>query len=84
MDKIDIEVKMFSKLKKFLPAGSTGDTAIISIEKGATLKDLKKFLDIPVDTFDGIVIDAKNEEIEDSYVLADGESVTFYATVAGG
>ncbi len=84
MDTIEIEVKMFSKLKKFLPAGSSGDKAVISIDQGATIKDLKKFLGIPVEEFDGIVLDAVNEELEDSYLLKDGEIVTFYAAVAGG
>ncbi len=84
MAKIDIEVKMFSKLKQYLPADASGDKAVIAIDHGATLKDLKMFLGIPVEEFDGIVIDAGNEELEDSYILKDGESITFYAAVAGG
>lgn len=79
-----VEVKMLTSLKKFLPPGATGEKAVIPIERGATLIELKKRLGIPVEEFKGIVIDKRHNEIEDTQVLEDGDSLTFYASVGGG
>ncbi len=81
---ISFEVKLLTKLKKYLPADSSDGKAMISMEEGSTLHDLKGILGIPADEFDGIVIDRVHSEIEDSDVLNNGESFTFYATVGGG
>ncbi len=82
--KINIKVKLLMKFKKFLPEASSGDEALVSIEKGSTLKDLKQHLGIPVEEFSGIVIDRKHWEIEDSQTLDNDDIYTFYSTVAGG
>lgn len=82
--KINIEAKLLMKLKKFLPENSSGDTAVISIDEGSTLKDLKSFLGISIEKFDGLVLDHKNWELEDTQILNDGDTLTFYPTVGGG
>ncbi len=83
-NKINLTLKMFMKLKKYLPADASDGEATISLDEGATLKDLKSLLGIPVDDFEGIVIDKVHSEIEDEDILKDGETLTFYAAVAGG
>ncbi len=81
---ISFEVKLLTKLKKYLPADSIDSKVDITMDEGSTLLDLKHLLGIPVDDFDGIVIDRIHSEIEDSDVLTNGESFTFYAAVGGG
>ncbi len=82
--KITIEVKMFSKSMNYLSADFTDGKAVIPMEEGSTLEDLKKFLGIRADEFGGIVINNAHCEIEDSQVLTDGETLTFFAAVGGG
>ena len=82
--KINVKVKMFMRFKNYLPADASDDTAMISLEGGSTLEDLKHRLGIPADEFGGIVIDGMNREIEDSQILEDGDTVSFFSAVAGG
>ena len=83
-NKINIKIKMFTKFKNFLPADASDGKAEISIEEGATLGDLKNLIGIGTNDFDGLVIDGTNWEIEDSEVLKDGDTYSFFAAVAGG
>ncbi len=84
VDIINIEVELLMKFKKFLPEGSTGDTTDISVPEGSTLEDLKKEIGIPVKEFNGLALDGKLNEIDDSYMLENNEKITFYSTVGGG
>jgi molybdopterin converting factor small subunit len=83
-NKINIKIKMFTKFKNFLPDDASDGKAEISIEEGSTLEDLKNLLGIGTSDFDGLVIDGTNWEIEDSQVLKDGDTYSFFAAVAGG
>jgi molybdopterin converting factor small subunit len=82
--KINIKLRMFMRFKNYLPADASDGTVMISLEEGSTLEDLKNILGIPADEFGGIVVDGMNCEIEDSKILEDGDTVSFFSAVAGG
>jgi len=81
---INIEVKMVMKMRKYLPPDAKNGKSMIPMKNSTTLLDLKNQLGIPVNEFSGIVLDGKNNEIEDTYMLKNGDTISFLATVAGG
>lgn len=84
MKKINIEINMYMKFRKYLPADASNDSAMISMDEGSTLQDLKNVLGIPPDEHGGAVINGTPYAEDGAPVLNDGDSVSFFATVAGG
>lgn len=82
--KIDVQVKMFMKFRKYLPSDSVDGRAVVSLEKGSTLQDLMRTLGIPEDEKGTAVINGISYGVTETQVLADGDVVSFFAPVAGG
>ena len=82
--KITIELKMFMKFRKYLPADSSDGKAMISLEEGSTLEGLLKILSVPDDEHRIVVINGISQGMDSSQVLNAGDVVAFFAPVAGG
>lgn len=81
--KVTIELKMFMKFKKYLPADSSDGKAMVSLEEGP-LEGLLKILGVPGDEQGVVVINGISRGMDSSQVLKDGDVVAFFAPVAGG
>ncbi len=81
---MQVEVKMFMKFRKYLPPDSKDDKAFVTLDEGATLLDLRSALNIPPDEHGGTVIDGVAYPEDSDHRLKDGDSVGFFASVAGG
>ncbi len=84
MKKIDVQVKMFMKFKKYLPADSVDGRAVVSLERGSKLQDLMGMLGIPPDEEGTAVINGISYGVTDTQILRDGDVVSFFSPVAGG
>ena len=84
MKKITIEVNMYMKFRQYLPAGSSNDKAIITMDEGSTLQDLKNLLGIPPDEHGGAVINHVPHAKDSCKILADKDVVSFFPAVSGG
>jgi len=82
--KIDVQVKMFMKFRKYLPSDSREGRAVVSVQEGSTLQDLMAILCIPHDEQGTAVINGISYGITESQVLTDGDVVSFFSPVAGG
>ncbi len=81
---MQVEVKMFMKFRKYLPPDTENDKAVITLDEGATLLDLRSALGIPPDEHGGTVIDGVAYPEDSVHKLKDGDSIGFFASVAGG
>ena len=84
MKKIDVQVKMFMKFRKYLPSDSREGRAVVSVQEGSTLQDLMAMLRIPHDEQGTAVINGISYGVKETQVLADGDVVSFFSPVAGG
>jgi len=84
LEKINVQVKMFMKFRKYLPAGASDGKATISLMQGSTLEDLRSTLGIPVEVQGGAVINGLSYGVDDSQVLKEGDVISFFTPVAGG
>ena len=82
--KVTIELKMFMKFRKYLPADSSDGKAMISLEEGSTLEGLLKILGVPDDEHGIVVINGISQGMDSPQVLKDGDVVAFFAPVGGG
>ncbi len=84
MKKVKVQVKMFMKYRKYLPADASDGRAEISLEEGSSLDDLVSMLGIPKDLKGTAVINGRSYGVDHSQILGDGDVVSFFTPVAGG
>jgi molybdopterin converting factor small subunit len=77
-----IHVKLFASLRKYLPPGSAGDAFVLELPSGAIVGDAIARLGIPVDHARMIV--SKNEQLEPTSPLYDGQEINLFPPLAGG
>ena len=79
---MNIEIKLFYDLARFLPPGSRNSTALILLDEGATVQALMDSLSIPADGFKSIFVNGIKSSFETR--LKDNDSVAFFPPMAGG
>ena len=77
-----IQVKLFASLRKYLPAGTAGDTITIEVATGATVRDAISALGIPAEHARMIV--SANEQLEPTATLREGQRLDVFPPLAGG
>jgi sulfur carrier protein ThiS len=77
-----IHVKLFASLRKYLPAGTSGDTFTIEVAAGTTVRDAIAALGIPAEHARMIV--SANEQLEPTAALRDGQQLDVFPPLAGG
>ena len=83
---MEVTIKLFASLGKFLPAGSKRNEAIIDIAAGTSVDQLITQLNLPVELthlvlINGIYIDP---EKRDQTTFAPGDEFAVFPPVAGG
>ena len=79
---MNIEVKLFYDLSRYLPPGSEKSTAVIALQDGATIQDLMDRLQIPDDGFKSIFVNGLRASFETR--LKENDAVAFFPPMAGG
>lgn len=80
---MEIEVRLYASLKQFLPPGSTGRRAHVTLPPTATIPVLLDQLALPVASVQLVAVNGRHQE-DPSYVLQDGDIVSIFPPLAGG
>ncbi|MCX7694707.1 MAG: MoaD/ThiS family protein [Caloramator sp.] len=76
---IKVNAKAFAMLSKYI---ETNKNFEISVEKGATLRDVLRKLGLPEDEIFTCTINGENATLDDE--VKDGDNVGFYPYLGGG
>lgn len=79
---MQVQVKLFATLRKYMPPGSRGDTLTVEVAEGATITDLVAALGIPLDHARMAVV--RGEQLALDAVVPAGEEVNLFPPLAGG
>jgi len=79
---MDIEIRLFANLAKFLPPGSVNKRARISVEDGITVESLMNKLGIPINTNNIVMINGFHKDIKEK--INEGDIVSIIPPVSGG
>ncbi len=77
-----VRVKLFATLRKYMPAGTSGDTLTVELPDGAAARDAIATLGIPAAHARMIV--SKDEQLEPTSPLQDGQEISLFPPLAGG
>jgi sulfur-carrier protein len=77
-----LTIKLHGTLRKYLPAGSVGNAAVVEVPEGATIADVTERLGIPPDHTKMMV--SGDEYLERTTVLHDGQEINLFPPLAGG
>ena len=80
---MDIEVRLFANLNRFLPPGSTGRRAQLSIPADSTISALLEHLSLPASQVHLVAVNGRHQQ-DLSYVLQDRDQVSIFPPLAGG
>lgn len=79
---MEIKLRLFGDLRKYLPGLGIGEVYNQVIESGATIKDVLLMLEIPLDRVKIIIVEGRAKDLD--YVLNDSELVAVFPPIAGG
>lgn len=79
---MDIEIRLFANLAKFLPPGSVNKRAKISVEDDITIEGLMKKLGIPFNTNNIVMVNGFHKDIKEK--ISDGDVISIIPPVSGG
>jgi molybdopterin synthase sulfur carrier subunit len=80
--KLNIEIRLFANLAKFLPPDSKNKRAKITVKDDITIEELLNELNIPKNTTNVIMLNGVHQKIETK--LNDGDVVSVIPPVTGG
>lgn len=79
---MQIEVRLFALLGRYLPPGSVGDGASLDVPPGTTVEEVVERLKIPPDLSCITVVNGHDAPL--SQVLAPGDELSMFPPLAGG
>jgi molybdopterin converting factor small subunit len=79
---ITVKVRLLASLRRYLPAGSSGDRAEVVLPDSATVSDLVVKLGIPSGR--AAMVMSGDERLDETSVLREGQEVSLLPPLAGG
>ena len=79
---IEVELKLFGNLRRFLKDGQIDEKGLIQINDGSTIEDIIKNLNIDRDETKIILVNGRPCELDS--VLRDDDRVVIFPAVVGG
>jgi molybdopterin converting factor small subunit len=80
---MQIELRLFATLRRFLPANSNGSKAVMDVPEGTQLQQLIEQLGIPPQLAQLVMVDGIQEPNR-ARLLAEGNVISIFPPVAGG
>ena len=80
--KLNIEIRLFANLAKFLPPDSKNKRAKIDVKDGVSIAEVLEELNIPKDTTSVIMVNGAHQKID--VKLNDGDVLSVIPPVTGG
>ena len=79
---IEVELKLFGSLRRFLKDGQIDEKGLIQINDGSTIEDIIKNLNIDRDETKIILVNGRPCELDS--ILRDDDRVVIFPAVVGG
>ena len=79
---MQVEVRVFATLRRYMPELEIGEAKIVRVEQGTTLDQLRDRLGLPSEEVK--VIMRNNLQAELDHLVCDGDRITYIPAVAGG
>ena len=80
---MQVKVKLFASLRKYLPEGTSGSEATLELPDGSTVRDVLAQLGIPEQT--ARIVMVNGEHCPDlGQTLQDGQTISVFPPMAGG
>jgi len=79
---IRVRVRLFATLRGYRPGLAMGESIPVSVEQGATVRDLLAHLDVPAGEVKLIFANGLSRDLD--HVLADGDDLGIFPPVGGG
>jgi sulfur-carrier protein len=79
---MQVEVRVFATLRRYLPELGIGEAKIVQVEPGASLDQLRQSLNIPKEEVKIIMRNHLHADFDD--LINDGDRITYIPAVAGG
>lgn len=81
---MQVEVKLFVGLQKYLPENSSKNSCRIETGQRDSVKDILRRLEIPSQRFFGLLIMANGTHVELDYVPEVGDVISVFSAIGGG
>jgi sulfur carrier protein ThiS len=79
---VNVRVKLIATYLAHLPPGTQGNTAVMDVPEGATIRDVLGPLGIPLDDTSVLLLNGLQAEADAQ--LSEGDTVTAFSAIAGG
>jgi molybdopterin converting factor small subunit len=79
---INVRVRVFATLRRFFPGLAMGEPVPVSLQAGATVRDLAAHLGVPAEEVKLIFANGLSRDLD--YVLAEGDDLGLFPPVGGG
>ncbi|MFQ6041801.1 MAG: MoaD/ThiS family protein [Candidatus Poribacteria bacterium] len=79
---MNIQIKLFASLAKFLPEGAKGKRALLSVPEEITIRGVLGQLSIPAKMAQLIMVNGVRRGLD--YVLQEGDLLSIFPPIAGG
>jgi len=79
---MQVEVRVFATLRRYLPELGIGEAKIMEVAEGTTLDEIRGTLGLPGDEVKVIMVNHKQAFPDDP--VQDGDRITYIPAVAGG
>lgn len=79
---MQVEVRLFATLARFLPPGSRDGAGVVDLDPGATVRRLMERLGIPAEMSRIVLVNG--QDVEDDERLQPGDVVDVFPPLAGG
>lgn len=79
---MQVEVRVFATLRRYLPELGVGEAKILDIAEGTTLDEIRISLGLPAEEVKVIMVNYKQAFPDD--LARDGDRITYIPAVAGG
>ena len=77
-----VGIRLQAILRRYRPAGFTGDVVEIDLDNGATMRDVAEMLGVPMNLVHAVFINDEQGALDTA--LADGDRVRVFPPVVGG
>jgi molybdopterin converting factor small subunit len=79
---MQVEVRVFATLRRYLPELGIGEAKLVVVEEGTTLDEIRERLGLPAGEVKVIMVNHKQAFPDDP--ARDGDRITYIPAVAGG
>ncbi|MFN2143888.1 MAG: MoaD/ThiS family protein [Anaerolineales bacterium] len=79
---MEVEVRVFATLRRYMPELNIGEPRIVQVEPGTTLDQLRVQMGLPAEEVKIVMCNNLQADPED--LVRDGDRITYIPAVAGG